>query len=63
MYMVRKRYQCMRAATVALQALLRGYMARNKYQMVRNHKVLLLQSGFISTYFQAKLSYGVPLEI
>ncbi|NXV89576.1 MYO5A protein, partial [Calonectris borealis] len=44
MYVVRKRYQCMRAATIALQALLRGYMARNKYQMMlREHKSIIIQ--------------------
>ncbi|KAK0678126.1 MYO5A protein, partial [Pygoscelis papua] len=44
MYVVRKRYQCMRAATLALQALLRGYMARNKYQMMlREHKSIIIQ--------------------
>lgn len=60
MYVVRKRYQCMRDATIALQALLRGYLVRNKYQMVRNN-VLLLYSNFISTYLQNEAALWCPL--
>lgn len=62
MYVVRKRYRCMRDATIALQALLRGYMVRNKYQMVRNHHAPC-HSAFISAHFRTKLLCGVFLGI
>lgn len=40
MYVEKKRYRQKQAAALAMQTILRAYMARQKYQAVRRHKSL-----------------------
>lgn len=52
MYVEKKRYRQKQAAALAMQTILRAYMARQKYQAVRKTNITILHlKNFVLSFF------------
>uniref|UniRef100_A0A665X0D0 Myosin VAa n=1 Tax=Echeneis naucrates TaxID=173247 RepID=A0A665X0D0_ECHNA len=58
----RKRYRQKQAAALAMQTMLRAYMARQKYQLLREHKAVIIQKhvrGWLARCWYKRCLYSI----